>query len=108
MGLMYTQRAGQEIFGSFGGIVFAVLVSIACLGAIHINVFTTSRLTARAADMGYLPKFLAQIGFKARSQQSDDDMATEQPDSTSTRSPSYWESITKKITGSEPLWRTPM
>ena len=48
--------------GAPGGLLFAFLVSLSCLGSVFINVFTTSRLTAAVAIMGYLPRSLAQIG----------------------------------------------
>ncbi|KAF2807210.1 amino acid transporter [Mytilinidion resinicola] len=54
------EMAGQKILGKAGAIVFALLVSAACLGSININVFTTARLTISAANKGHLPAALKE------------------------------------------------
>jgi len=54
------EMAGQKILGKAGAIVFALLVSAACLGSININVFTTARLTISAVNKGHLPPALKE------------------------------------------------
>lgn len=58
---------GQKAFGTFGGPLFAILISMACLGSANNNVFTTGRITVAAAKLGYFPHFFADIGLKRRS-----------------------------------------
>ena len=42
------QTAGQNVLGRSGAVIFALLISVACLGSININVFTSARLTISA------------------------------------------------------------
>jgi solute carrier family 7 (L-type amino acid transporter), member 9/15 len=56
--------AGRRVLGWTGGLLFAFLVSVACLGSINVNVFTTSRLTTAAAKTGYLPSALEGMGIR--------------------------------------------
>ena len=59
-----TQVAGKKILGSAGGLLFAALVSVSCIGALNVNVFTTGRLTVAAARQDYLPKILGEYGHE--------------------------------------------
>jgi hypothetical protein len=56
------QTAGQNVLGRSGAVIFALLISVACLGSININVFTSARLTISAVNKGYLPKLLSGHG----------------------------------------------
>jgi L-type amino acid transporter 9 len=63
--------AGRRVLGWTGGLLFAFLVSVACLGSINVNVFTTSRLTTAAAKTGFLPSALEGMGIgRGRSESS--------------------------------------
>ena len=52
------QAVGKKALGEVGGLIFAILVSMSCLGSLNINVYITSRLTVSSASRGYLPLFL--------------------------------------------------
>jgi len=56
--------------GAAGGLVFAVLVSIACAGSLNANIFTTGRFTESAAHKGYIPKFWGVQGWGISSEES--------------------------------------
>ncbi len=55
-------NVGLEVLGRGGALLFALLVSLACVGSINVNVFTTSRLTVAAAEVKWLPERLAVYG----------------------------------------------
>lgn len=61
--------AGQKVLGKTGAVIFALLVSAACLGSININVFTTARLTISAANKGYLPPELIENRYGSSADQ---------------------------------------
>lgn len=49
---------GRKTFGSIGGLFFAVLVSVSCLGSINANMFITGKLIVAAAEQNYMPRAL--------------------------------------------------
>jgi amino acid transporter len=51
---------GRAIAGPVGGIIFAVIVSISCLGALNGSLYTSSRLIVAAGEQGFLPKVFAR------------------------------------------------
>ncbi|PWW77449.1 amino acid transporter [Tuber magnatum] len=61
---------GLKTLGTTGGLIFAVLVSIACAGSLNANVFTTGRLTASAANKGHIPRFWGALGWRGSSKES--------------------------------------
>lgn len=116
------QKAGQEVFGIPGGLVFAFLVATSCLGSVFINVFTTSRLTAAAAISNNLPAFLAQIGLpgygcakinnieldNVRIQSNPDDSVGEPPLSTSNGVQVRVLEGSMSEISNQKIWETPM
>lgn len=52
---------GSAIFGTVGGIVFAVLVAFSCFGALNGQIYTTARLILAASREGYLPERLGDL-----------------------------------------------
>ncbi|KAG0634954.1 amino acid/polyamine transporter I [Tuber brumale] len=60
---------GLKTLGAAGGLIFAVLVSIACAGSLNANVFTTGRLTASAANKGHIPRFWGVLGWRDSSEE---------------------------------------
>ena len=55
---------GHKVFGPIGSLVFALVVSASCLGALNSSTFTSSRLVYAAGKEGYLPAFFSRIGFR--------------------------------------------
>jgi L-type amino acid transporter 9 len=95
------QTAGQNVLGRFGAVIFALLVSVACLGSININVFTTARLTISAVSKGYLPKLLSGEGHSQNGQPQDRQLQDAPRD----------RSLSSKLLslfGEGPFWQTPM
>ncbi|KAK6510617.1 hypothetical protein TWF506_009720 [Arthrobotrys conoides] len=58
-------RFGTTVFGSVGGILFALAVSISCLGALNATTFTSGRLVYVAGKQGYLPKIFGRLGIRS-------------------------------------------
>lgn len=56
---------GAKVFGSVGSLIFALIVSASCLGALNSSTFTSSRLIYAAGKEGYLPAFFSRIGFRS-------------------------------------------
>jgi len=60
---------GNNILGWVGSLSFAALVSLACLGSLNVNVFTTSRLIVSAAQADWFPssfgKFTSLYSFSS-------------------------------------------
>lgn len=52
---------GSAIFGTTGGLIFALLVSFSCFGALNSQVYTSSRLVFAAGKEGYLPSLFGKI-----------------------------------------------
>ncbi|KAF3931576.1 hypothetical protein ABW19_dt0209227 [Dactylella cylindrospora] len=57
-------RFGTTVFGSVGGILFALAVSISCVGALNATTFTSGRLVYVAGKQGYLPKVFGTLGLR--------------------------------------------
>jgi L-type amino acid transporter 9 len=95
------QTAGQDVLGRSGAVIFALLVSVACLGSIHINVFTTARLTISAVSKGYLPKLLAGDSHSQNGQPQDRQLQDAPLDR------SLFSKLLN-IFGVGPFWQTPM
>ena len=88
--------------------IFALLVSAACLGSININVFTTARLTLSAVHKGYLPRSLAN---DHDSYQEDAASRTEQRAERMHRSERRELNFLGRLLGvfgEGPFWQTPM
>ena len=58
---------GAKVFGPIGGIVFAIVVSLSCFGALNAGTFTSGRLVYVAGKEGYLPAIFGTLGFRASS-----------------------------------------
>ena len=100
------QGAGKKVLGPVGGILFALLVSAACLGSLNINVYVTGRLTKVAAQHGYIPRFLA--GAPAESSTSSD--LDHEPRNKAAMSNifAHIEHATIRVFGDHGYWDTPM
>lgn len=53
-----------KIFGKVGGIIFALLISLSCIGALNATIFSSARLIYSAAGEGFLPQIFAQLHAK--------------------------------------------
>lgn len=58
---------GNKVFGPIGSLVFALIVSASCFGALNSSTFTFGRLTYVAGREGYFPSVLGRIGLSADS-----------------------------------------
>ena len=56
---------GTKVFGTAGGVVFAVAVSFSCFGALNAGTFTSGRLVYVAGKEGYLPSIFGTLGFRS-------------------------------------------
>ncbi|KAK8034341.1 hypothetical protein PG993_009336 [Apiospora rasikravindrae] len=56
---------GQTVFGPIGALIFALIVSASCFGALNSQTFTSSRLVYAAGKEGYLPTVFARIGLRS-------------------------------------------
>jgi len=54
---------GQQVLGSLGALLFALVVSGSCFGALNATTFTTTRLYYAAAKEGYMPAVLGRLGL---------------------------------------------
>lgn len=61
------QAFGTKVFGSLGGLFFALAVSLSCFGALNATAFTTGRLVYAAGKEGYLPSIFGTLGFRGTS-----------------------------------------
>ncbi|KAG0123953.1 amino acid permease-domain-containing protein [Tuber indicum] len=57
---------GTKVFGTAGGVVFALAVSLSCFGALNAATFTSGRLVYVAGKEGYLPAIFGTLGFRGR------------------------------------------
>ena len=61
---------GSKVFGPVGGLIFALIVSASCFGALNSSTFTSSRLVYVAGKEGYIPALFGRIGTGAEQQNS--------------------------------------
>jgi amino acid transporter len=61
---------GSQVFGPIGSLIFALIVSASCLGALNATAFTSGRLVYAAGKEGYLPSVLGKIGIGRHSEPS--------------------------------------
>ena len=47
---------GLQVFGSIGGLVYSLVVSMSCLGSLNASVFASGRLMVAASKDHYIPK----------------------------------------------------
>lgn len=57
---------GSKIFGPIGALIFALIVSASCFGALNSSTFTSSRLVYAAAKEGYVPTIISRVGVGSR------------------------------------------
>ena len=55
------QDFGSVLFGSAGGIIFAICVAASCFGAINATVFTSARLIRCEGRDNYLPSTFGEL-----------------------------------------------
>jgi len=53
---------GAKVFGPIGSLIFALIVSASCFGALNSSTFTSSRLVYVAGKEGYIPAVFGRIG----------------------------------------------
>lgn len=61
---------GYEVFGPAGSLVFALVVSASCFGALNSTTFTSSRLVYVAGKEGYIPSLFGRLGLSSSSSPS--------------------------------------
>jgi amino acid transporter len=54
---------GFQVLGGIGALIFCILVSGSCFGALNATTFTSSRLYFAAAKEGYLPAIIGTLGL---------------------------------------------
>lgn len=54
---------GSQIFGPIGSLIFALVVSASCFGALNATTFTSGRLVYVSGKEGYLPAVFGNIGI---------------------------------------------
>ncbi|KAL4801710.1 amidase signature domain-containing protein [Aspergillus unguis] len=52
---------GSQVFGSIGALIFALVVSASCFGALNATIFTSGRLVYAAGKEGYLPSLFGNL-----------------------------------------------
>ncbi|KAI5867255.1 amino acid permease-domain-containing protein [Durotheca rogersii] len=57
---------GGQVFGPIGALIFALIVSASCFGALNSTTFTSSRLVYAAAKEGYIPTIIGRVGIGSR------------------------------------------
>jgi amino acid transporter len=50
-----------KLFGPLGRIVFALLISISCIGALNATVFASARLVYSSAEEGFIPAIFSKL-----------------------------------------------
>lgn len=59
---------GQQVFGPVGALVFALVVSASCFGALNSSTFTSSRLIYVAGKERYFPEIFGRLGVNSEDQ----------------------------------------
>jgi amino acid transporter len=54
---------GSKVFGPIGSLIFAIIVSLSCIGALNATAFTSGRLVYAAGKEGFLPEMFGKIGL---------------------------------------------
>jgi amino acid transporter len=54
---------GSKVFGHIGSLIFAIIVSLSCFGALNATAFTSGRLVYAAGKEGFLPEIFGKIGL---------------------------------------------
>ncbi|KAL4899249.1 hypothetical protein BDW74DRAFT_171622 [Aspergillus multicolor] len=52
---------GDKVFGGVGALIFALIVSASCFGALNATIFTSGRLVYAAGKEGYLPSLFGKL-----------------------------------------------
>ncbi|RDW83962.1 putative amino acid transporter [Aspergillus mulundensis] len=52
---------GDKVFGAVGALIFALIVSASCFGALNATIFTSGRLVYAAGKEGYLPSLFGKL-----------------------------------------------
>lgn len=81
---------GNKVFGPIGALIFALIVSASCFGALNSSTFTSSRLVYAAAKEGYVPTIISRVGIGSR-----------EPGMTSMRSRNWFSKRLHSIIGDE-------
>ncbi|KAI9149383.1 Y+L amino acid transporter [Paramyrothecium foliicola] len=55
-------KFGSKVFGPVGSLIFALVVSASCFGALNSTTFTSSRLVYAAGKEGYVPAIFGRLG----------------------------------------------
>lgn len=58
-----TLAMANKVVGRAGGVVFALLIALSCLGALHASVFTYARLIYTSARDGFFPALFARTAL---------------------------------------------
>jgi amino acid transporter len=53
---------GAKVFGGIGSLIFAIIVSLSCFGALNATSFTSGRLVYAAGKEGFMPSMFGRIG----------------------------------------------
>lgn len=61
---------GSKVFGPIGSLLFALIVSASCFGALNATTFTSGRLVYAAGKEGYLPAIFGKIGVGTETEPS--------------------------------------
>jgi amino acid transporter len=56
---------GTKVFGTAGGVVLAIAVSLSCFGALNASTFTSGRIVYVAGKEGYIPAIFGTLGFRS-------------------------------------------
>jgi solute carrier family 7 (L-type amino acid transporter), member 6 len=57
--LILLQEFARHTLGSWGGVLFSIVVSMSAMGALNANVFATAKLCVSASHRNYFPPVLA-------------------------------------------------
>ncbi|GAA5866191.1 hypothetical protein JCM1840_005106 [Sporobolomyces johnsonii] len=55
---------GRALAGPVGALLFALIVSISCLGALNSSLYTSSRLIVAAGEQGFLPRLFSDYNSR--------------------------------------------